>query len=138
MIKIEEAREEHVDDILGLFITACNELDTPFVPTVGTVKEGINRAAAGEDFGRIMTLEGVVVGILQLTTLKDFGFIQHFYVHPEFRGSLSAIKMLRQGEAWAKEKGCVEILMGGMYSVGTEHAKSLGYTKQYKLHGRRL
>lgn len=46
-----------------------------------------------------------------------------FYVHPEWRGSLAAVKLIRTMEAWASAKGAVQIRMGLTTGTNTAPAK---------------
>lgn len=46
-----------------------------------------------------------------------------FFVHPAWRGSLAAVKLLRHMEAWALAKGAVQIRMGLTTGTNTASAK---------------
>lgn len=58
-----------------------------------------------------------------------------FFVHPEWRGTLAAVKLLRHMEAWASAKGAVQIRMGLTTGTNTDPAKRFLERFGYQLEG---
>ena len=113
-------------------------------------KMAVNLSAAvthpNETFCHVMVADGKVVGAL-------FGYISEFlfgpdliasdfgwFVLPEYRGSRSAVKLLKNFQAWAKANGAKEVAMGISTDVMPEKTgallQKLGYVPvggNYKL-----
>jgi GNAT superfamily N-acetyltransferase len=66
------------------------------------------------------------------TTADDLAF----FVHPEWRGTTAAIRLIRTMEAWAKAKGALQIRMGLTTGTNTNQAQRFLERFAYKLEGR--
>jgi GNAT superfamily N-acetyltransferase len=57
-----------------------------------------------------------------------------FYVHPDYRGSSAAVRLLKEAEKWGKIQGAAEINVGLSSGIDTEKTicffKKIGYTQE--------
>ena len=89
-------------------------------------------------FGRVAIVDNRIVGVLVGHQVEYFFGDDKkaedliFYVLPEYRGSSAAIRLLKEFESWAKEKGLKEIFISQSTGVAVEKTQSLfnklGYT----------
>jgi GNAT superfamily N-acetyltransferase len=55
-----------------------------------------------------------------------------FFVHPDWRGTTAAIRMIRYLETWAKANGAAQIRIG--LTTGTNEAQSIRFLERFGFH----
>jgi GNAT superfamily N-acetyltransferase len=58
-----------------------------------------------------------------------------FFVHPKWRGTTAAVRLIRSMEAWAQAKGVAQIRMGLTTGTNTESARKFLERFGYQLEG---
>lgn len=139
MIKIEEPREEHIDDIFGLSATICKEFDKPIYFTRDSVVQSVADAKKDSVFARVILYDGIVVGYFIAFILDRMHIcqIEHIVLHKRFRGAFLFLKMYLQIRQWAQEKGCQLLLISGI-SITKDYAMRLGFVQEYTFYGKEI
>lgn len=142
---VRTAREDDIDTLLAMG-RAMHEESPRYAGKVFV------EAKARGLIGRLLRTGGVFVAELGGLTIgmagtycveHIFGFEKFagdfvLYVLPEYRGSSAAKRLVRAIEAWAKEQGATEVLLGISTGVETERTAKLYEHLGYRESGRSL
>lgn len=103
--------------------------------------DGKGFAMVAEKDSQIVGVMGAIVMELWFSTVKaaqDFGL----FIHPDHRGGMHAVRLLKAYEAWAKRQGVYAVEMGINTGVKVEETgrllSLLGYTQVATLHSKEI
>lgn len=139
MIKIEEIKKEHIEDIYGLI--GCEKHEFPELPVSCPTREATEKKIKeiGESgFSRVLVYTpaenaaSIVVGyfLAQIDKVLGTAMIEQWYVHPKFRHNRKSYALLKEFELWAVENDAKYCILGGGYGLDKRKAARLGYDKE--------
>lgn len=96
--------------------------------------EGEGGAFVAEKDGKVI---GMLIGFVreQWFSYDKLASDYTFYVRPEHRGSMAAVRLIKAFEAWAISKGAVDILPGVSTMIASERARDLYLALGYEHYG---
>lgn len=126
---------ENIRDTIGLAMRMQQESDFKEVPfDIETMAQSVINLVINNPrgFGVVAyTDKGEPVGML-CGSITDYVFSRGsvasdfaWFVLPEYRGSRSALKMLKMFQAWAKDQGATELYMGITTNVKADRTGEL-------------
>jgi GNAT superfamily N-acetyltransferase len=138
-MKIREFVPDDYDQAHALAVRMHEESTFSVFPFVSDQVEKIaNSCLANDDLVALVAeMDGVLVGILVGFATEHFFSDARYasdlviYVHPDYRGSTAAIRLMATFEGWARARGCVELRIGAATGINPEKTdrfyKGIGY-----------
>lgn len=137
MIKMDEVREEHIDDIHGLALMECKENGIPLYITREFIEAAV-RYKGEDSFSKVLLLNDVVIGYIfaiknRILPIVD---VEHFFLNKKFLTHASGIELLSLCEQWALSLNTVTITIRGTSIVNRLYAETLGFNACYSYFGK--
>lgn len=147
MSRIREATKEDVLDLLVLFKQFSKESGYKYKLDMVTLKENLELAVEAPNFLlSVLEVDGEIVGSLvgAVTTplfSKDKTATElAWFVEESHRGSSGSLRLIKNYENWAKDKGCKFVTMVDIDSLNNleQVYKRVGYTLTEKTYVKEL